>query len=179
MGQPPEWLGELTRRAGIPAAGSTAAGIATWLAAGHDSLATAIAAVAAGGLAASLPKIFESVYKRRPANIKAKGEARAKVIDAGTRRIRADVQKIKAKSEAKCAARRANAEARNSAKRADVEAEMLRLALRSGKVGDAIALLTQQKSTALPGKDNGTEPPGDGKQNVRPIRPLGCRKGRI
>jgi hypothetical protein len=165
MGRPSEWLRELARRTGIPAASSSAAGIATWVAAGRDNAMTITAAVCVGGLAAGLPKIFESIYKRRPANIKAKGEARAKVIDAETRQLEAKAQKIKAISEAKCATRRAA-----------IEAKMLRFALKSGKVNDAIALLNQQKPPVPPGKEEDTGPLEDGKSNIHSIRPLDSAK---
>jgi hypothetical protein len=172
MGRPAEWFNGLARRAGMTAAGSGSASGIAWLAFGHGSLMVIIAAACIGGLAASLPKIFESIYRRRPAIITAKGEAKAKVIDAKARRIKAEVQKMNAASEARNSAKRTDAEVKDAAKRTGVQAGLLCSAQKSGKVNEAIALLRQQKLTTPPKeKDNDTQPPEDGPANVHPIRP--------
>ena len=173
MGRPAEWLDGFARRTGMTVAGSGGASGLAWLAFGHSSVMVIIAAACIGGVVASLPKIFESVYKRRPAIIKAKGEAKAKVIDAKAKRIEAEVQKMNAASEARNSAKRTDAEVKDAARRTNIQAGLLRSAQKSGKINEAIALLRQQKlSTPPKEKDNDTQPPEDGPTNVHPIRPL-------
>ncbi len=145
----------------MTAAGSGASGIVTFIT-GHSG-ATAMLAAAGFGMAVNLPKIFESIYKRRPAIIRARGEAKARVIEAKAKRIEAEIKKINAVSDA-----------RDSAKRTDVQAKMLLTAQKkSGNVEATIALLKQQRPPPSPKEKNNSDPdPGRGSPNVRPFRRL-------
>jgi hypothetical protein len=133
------------------------------LAIAHSS-AVAVGAAACLVLAANLPKIVESIYRRRPTSIKVKGEAKVNAI-------------------------RATSEAQALMLRTQVEAELLCAGMEPGKAEQAVLLLRQHSINAdLPEgrrltddplskllmpprvKATGTRPDSDPQSVVRPIR---------
>jgi hypothetical protein len=153
-----------------PAAGGTAG-----LFGGYGLTQSSLIALAAAlflAVVACAPKIFESIYRRRPAIIHEKGEARAKTTEA-------QAKKIQAVSEAKALKKRTSAQAR-----------LLRSGMKQGMADQAIALLRQQAidpdlpegrrpSDELLGRllapsktRNNDTKPGTRPPNVHQIRPL-------
>lgn len=122
------------------------------------------------GLAVNLPAVFSHI----PAIIRAWGFARAKITEANTKQIEAEVKKIRADSDRRNAAKRTDADARASARRARLEKRMLLKAQKkSNTVENTLKLLDHEKTVGLP-KDKHNDPdPGSGAPNVRPIRGLG------
>jgi hypothetical protein len=122
------------------------------------------------GVAASLPRIFESIYKRRAAIIKEKGLAKASKIEAKAKKITAA------------------AEADALKKRTGAQAALVRAGMEPGKSADAVALMRQlaiqadlpdgrrldddhlSKLLAPPKRSTDTKP-DDGPENVIQIRP--------
>ena len=114
---------KISGKAGLTAGGS--GGLLSGFTLAHQPVVAMVSAVAFAA-ALSLPKIFESIYKRRPAILKAKGDAQ--------------VDKIKAASEAAALITRTQA-----------QVDLLRSGMEPGKVAAAAEMLRQQSiNTDLP-----------------------------
>jgi hypothetical protein len=158
----PTSVGEIARRTASTAGGG-GVGLLGGFTLAHDP-AAAVAAALILAAAANVPKIIESIFKRRPAILKAKGEA--------------DVQRIKAASEAAALIART-----------EVQAELLRSGMDRSKTESALEMLRQQAiNVDLPErrrlndealaklltpqktKTTGTQPDSGPQNIVRPIR---------
>jgi hypothetical protein len=155
-------ISRLAGRLGLTAGGG-GAGLAGGLAVTHNpSVAVATAAILAAAL--SLPRVVESVYKRRPAILKAKGDAK--------------VARIKAASEARALTTRTNMRAKLllaglDPDKADQAAEMLRQQSIDADLPEGRRLNDEPLAkllTAPKTKSSGREPDSGPKGVVRPIR---------